>query len=201
MRTYKSFSYATIAVVLVLGLAACDSASTFEMADSSISQDARHQQTNVSPLLAAARAATAAYHNEAAGVAAGWEADPYCIYHGFLGGMGIHYINGAYMGPPEALDVTKPQALLYEPQKNGRKRLVGVEYIVPGGIVGPEGPAPMLFGQHFHFNPNVGDDGIWALHVWLWRNNPAGMFADWNTNVTCEYADVAIDVTAPPPGP
>jgi hypothetical protein len=201
MRKFHSFTYATIAVVLALGLASCDSASTFEMADSSISQDARPQQANVNHLLAAARAATARYQDETAGVAAGWEADPYCIYHGELGGMGIHYINGANMGPPQALDVRKPQALLYEPQKNGRSRLVGVEYIVPGGIVGPGGPAPMLFGEHFHFNPNVGPDGIWALHVWIWRNNPAGMFADWNPNVTCDYADVAIDVTMPPSGP
>jgi hypothetical protein len=59
---------------------------------------------------------------------------------------------------------------------------VGIEYVVPLSF--PE-PAP-LFGQHFHANE---DAGLWALHVWAWRHNPSGMFADWNPNVTCDYAD------------
>ena len=29
------------------------------------------------------------------------------------------------------LDVNKPEALIYEPQSNGKLRIVGVEYIVP----------------------------------------------------------------------
>ena len=49
-----------------------------------------------------------------------------------------------------------------------------------------EAEPPVLFGQHFHLNPVA---GIWALHVWLWKHNPSGMFDDWNPNVTCDYAD------------
>jgi hypothetical protein len=26
------------------------------------------------------------------------------------------------------------------------------------------------------------------LHVWAWKSNPRGAFADMNPNVTCEYA-------------
>jgi hypothetical protein len=26
---------------------------------------------------------------------------------------------------------------------------------------------------------------FYELHVWAWRHNPAGMFADWNPNVAC----------------
>jgi hypothetical protein len=44
---------------------------------------------------------------------------------------------------------------------------------------------PELLGQRFHphsFLP------IYKLHVWLWRDNPAGMFADWNPKVSCAHA-------------
>jgi hypothetical protein len=26
---------------------------------------------------------------------------------------------------------------------------------------------------------------VWALHVWVWKHNPSGMFADWNPQVSC----------------
>jgi hypothetical protein len=29
--------------------------------------------------------------------------------------------------------------------------------------------------------------GGWMFHIWLWENNPGGMFANWNTSVPlCE---------------
>jgi hypothetical protein len=109
------------------------------------------------------------------------------------GGMGYHYVNLAYAGPADALDIEKPQALLYEPMKNGRKRLVGAEYIVFWGPGESEddpvkGPQPSLFGQQFHEASHVGPYGAWTLHVWVWRNNPSGMFADFNPNVSCAFA-------------
>ena len=27
--------------------------------------------------------------------------------------------------------------------------------------------------------------GFYIHHVWLWRHNPAGMFADWSPEVSC----------------
>jgi hypothetical protein len=27
---------------------------------------------------------------------------------------------------------------------------------------------------------------FYELHVWAWKNNPSGMFTDWNPNVSCE---------------
>jgi hypothetical protein len=189
-----------LAVLFLLpGLTACDSVAP-SGAEAGLTAEARSDHAQTNRLLAAARAATARYQDATAGEAAGWlgEHDGHpepCVYHGVLGGMGYHYVNGGLMGPPDALDVTKPQALLYEPQRNGRRLLVGVEYIVPGDIVGPDGPAPGLFGQDFRWNPV---QQIWALHVWIWRNNPSGMFFDWNPKVSCEFADFAIDVTSPP---
>jgi hypothetical protein len=136
--------------------------------------------------LAMARGATAAFHDLESAVAAGWWLRASPCEESALGGMGHHYVNLETWGA--GLDVTRPQALLFEPQRNGRMRLVGVEYIVPRSVLGPEGPAPELFGQRFHWN-EFAVGGIWALHVWLWRHNPAGLFADWNPNVTCEFAD------------
>ena len=27
--------------------------------------------------------------------------------------------------------------------------------------------------------------GVYILHAWIWKNNPAGMFEDWNPKVSC----------------
>ncbi len=27
--------------------------------------------------------------------------------------------------------------------------------------------------------------GLWYLHVWVWQENPSGLFADWNPSVKC----------------
>ena len=76
--------------------------------------------------------------------------------------------------------------------KDGRARLVGVEYIVPVEAWHPtEGdpPVPVLEGQVFHFNesPNrFGLPAFYELHVWAWRDNPNGTFADWNPRVSCD---------------
>ena len=46
-----------------------------------------------------------------------------------FGAMGVHLINHEFVDG--ILDVNKPEALIYEPQSNGKLRIVGVEYIVP----------------------------------------------------------------------
>jgi hypothetical protein len=105
-----------------------------------------------------------------------------CVAHPFLGGMGYHFVNFTLVGNQENLDITIPQALLYEPQKNGRLRLVAVEYITEPGQ--PDIEPPVLFGEQFHWNPVF---EFWALHAWIWQNNPAGIFEDWNPKVNCDY--------------
>lgn len=47
---------------------------------------------------------------------------------------------------------------------------------------------PVLMGHEFHPVPAA---GIWGLHAWVWKHNPDGMFADWNPEVSCEFADEA----------
>ena len=49
-------------------------------------------------------------------------------------------------------------------------------------------PTPQLFGQTFQ-GPMPGHvPGMpwhWDLHVWVWANNPSGMFAQWNPALSC----------------
>jgi hypothetical protein len=99
------------------------------------------------------------------------------------GAMGIHYVNGDLI-KDDALDVGKPEAVMYEPDENGRLHLVAVEYITT------KGPAS-LGGQLFSLNgsPNrYGLPAFYELHVWAWRDNPKGTFADMNPRVSCDHA-------------
>lgn len=111
-----------------------------------------------------------------------------CIAHPTEGAMGIHYVNGGLLTP--FLDPLQPQALIYEPMPNGTLRLVGAEYIVFKsaweGLF--PGTTPKLFDQTFHLVPEGNRYGLppfYALHVWMWQPNRAGMFADWNQAVHC----------------
>jgi hypothetical protein len=101
--------------------------------------------------------------------------------------MGQHFVNGALVGD-NAIDAGLPEALIYEP-RNGRLQLVGVEFIVPAAAWNATHPAPpVLEGQTFHYvgAPNrYGIEPFYELHVWAWRENPNGTFADWNSAVRC----------------
>ncbi len=125
---------------------------------------------------------TADYHDINAAMEAGWSVDlSGCVEHPEEGGMGHHF------GRPEFIDgrvdFREPQVLLYEPEANGGFRFVGVEYIVPFAILPADADPPVLFGQEFHLNHT---QEIWALHMWNERENPKGMFYDWNPNVICQ---------------
>jgi hypothetical protein len=64
--------------------------------------------------------------------------------------------------------------------------LVAVEYITS------KGPAS-LEGHLFNFNgaPNrYGLGPFYELHVWAWKANPHGTFADMNPMVSCEHASM-----------
>jgi hypothetical protein len=135
--------------------------------------------------IAALRAATAAFHRIDVAHAAGFDAQfPPGCFESDAGAMGFHFLNEANVG---TLSVTRPQLVMYEPQANGSMLLVGVEYIMPGL---PTDTPPRLFGRDFAYNAVF---EVWVLHVWAWRHNPAGMFADWNPTVSCAHAGAAID--------
>ena len=111
-----------------------------------------------------------------------------CVSGPDHGAMGIHYINGGFVGDGE-IDASRPEALIYEPTKDGLK-LVGVEFIVDAATwMAKHDSPPILEGQLFQLvgSPNrYGLAPFFELHVWAWRDNPNGAFVDWNNKVTCE---------------
>jgi hypothetical protein len=113
-----------------------------------------------------------------------------CVTGPEEGAMGVHFVNGALLSDA-ALDPEQPEALIYE-TKNGATRLVGVEFIVFAELWhkthAPSDP-PVLEGQLLHFvdAPNrFGLPAHYELHVWAWRDNPRGLFVDWNPRVSCD---------------
>ena len=139
-------------------------------------------------LVATVRAATERYQNVEAARAAG-----YGLFHGCVSGpqegaMGIHLVNGDLVGDG-ALDAMRPEALLYE-VRNGQYDLLGVEYVVIAEAWHARNEAPpVLMGQLFHYvgSPNrYGIPAFYELHVWAWKANPNGTFADWNPHVSCD---------------
>jgi hypothetical protein len=134
------------------------------------------------PLVDQVRAANDRFKDVSAAVAEGYAPIP-CASGVDGGAMGVHYVNATYL-KDAAVDIKRPQAVMYEPTPDGKMALVAVEYIAF------KGPAS-LGGQLFNFigAPNrYGLDPFYELHVWAWKANPRGPFADMNPNVTCAHA-------------
>ena len=125
------------------------------------------------------------------------------------GAMGIHYFRPDMLGitaPPNPrvngagthTDFLKPAILLYEPQRDGSLVLVGVENLVFAKAWKDKGnDAPPSF--HGVTYDTMVDDPKTPIdeahnfephhdrHVWLYRENPNGVFQPFNPRVTCEH--------------
>jgi len=139
-----------------------------------------------------------------------------CISDPYLGGMGYHYTRGNNLGD-DAIDLLDPEFLVYapikEPQGDGvaRTRLAAVEYFIPFSErwPAPVGNAPtnnsslLAKAPSLHDFPTTSDlpdipftptfrfNG-WMLHIWLWEDNPEGMFNNFNTSVPLCWAPPAL---------
>lgn len=143
--------------------------------------------------LAALRRATARFQRFDAAKDAEWsERITPCMSDPSAGGMGFHYGNVKLIDG--SVQVDQPELLLYEPEKNGRLRLVAVEYIIPYTFHSRSAEPPVLFGQQFTQNDTF---QLWGLHAWVWEDNPSGMFASWNPRVTCANAAEAMVMSHP----
>jgi hypothetical protein len=150
--------------------------------------------TAANPGVAGARKATAKYQRLDVAVTGRYDLlvdsnKIACIDLPGAGGMGIHFVNGDLVGDP-TVNANKPEALVYAPAKNGRLQLGALEYVVIKAAWDEthSGP-PSLFGQTFNLtlSPNrFGLPAFYSLHAWLWKNNPAGMFAPYNPKVSCK---------------
>jgi hypothetical protein len=125
------------------------------------------------------------------------------------GAMGIHYFRPDLLGitaPPNPrvdgasthTDFLKPAILLYEPQADGSLALIGVENLVfatAWKVAGHDAP-PAFHGVTYD---TMADNPVTPLdeahnfephhdrHVWLYRENPNGVFAPFNPRATCEH--------------
>ncbi len=143
--------------------------------------------------LARAKAATARFNSLTQAAQVGYGLPPGGPLHECIasfddtGAMGYHYINGANLDGTGTIDPTKPEALVYAEGDNGQLRLVALEYVVFASEW-TSADAPMLFGEMFMFvdSPNRYElPPFWALHVWIWEDNPSGTFAAFNPAVSC----------------
>jgi hypothetical protein len=182
-----------VAVAFALGAAsACVEPSSSPTSGGQVtSASAAREAAGVGDEIGQLRAATARFHDIEAAKDAEYVVALTGCYVDEIGGrgaMGFHFGKGSAINNP-TVNQLEPEALLYEPQKNGRLRLVGVEFLVPYTLVPRSSPTPpTAFGQTFKQNDTF---QVWALHVWAWKNNPSGIFADWNPDVTCAHAPPA----------
>lgn len=123
-----------------------------------------------------------------------------------LGAMGIHYFRPDLLGltatEPRVdgtsthIDFTQPSVLIYEPQADGSLTLVAVENLVfvkaweAAGHTAPPSFQGVVF-DHMVDDPATPLDEAhmfeahYDRHVWVHRENPNGVFAQYNPNVTC----------------
>ncbi|HEX9965179.1 MAG TPA: hypothetical protein VGB04_09375 [Allosphingosinicella sp.] len=169
------------------------------------------------PTLDEVRAGTARFRNVKVALAEGYVRDPgnMCETAGMMGrpaemgGMGIHFFRPDLLGikgPPNPrvdgdgthTDFRKPSILIYEPAADGSLELVAVENLVfkkAWHAAGNKG-APTFHGVEYD---DMADDPKTAIdeahmfephydrHVWLYRPNSNGMFAQFNPTVTCRF--------------
>ena len=141
--------------------------------ESALAQDkltaATHQE------LAAARAATARYHDVAQA-----EADGYVNINLYESQEGFHWVNMSLIDAE--FDPAHPEVLLYAPVPGEQRlQLVGVEYLVPLDL---SATAPAGFtGGSDRWRRDSEGFGLWELAAWIWEHNPNGVFTFLNPRV------------------
>lgn len=169
------------------------------------------------PTLDEVRAATERFGDVEVALAEGYIRDPFDLCDtsemmglpAELGAMGIHYFRPDLLGvtaPPNPrvsctgtnTDFLTPSVLIYEPQQDGSLALVAVENLAFEAAWREAGNTepPSFHGVPFD---HMADDGTTDVdeahmfephfdrHVWLYRDNPNGVFAPFNPAVTCQY--------------
>ena len=142
--------------------------------------------------LTGAKSATAGFHTLKQAKAAGYtvkvrDLKGYaCIEDpAGAGGMGVHMLNPALLDGK--IDPQKPEILIYEPQANGKVKLVALEYLVLAKDWKRQAK-PKLFGKDFDTvmpGNRYGLPKAYALHAWVWKGNPSGVLEPFNPKVSC----------------
>jgi hypothetical protein len=119
-----------------------------------------------------------------------------CISDPAAGGMGYHYGRFDNLGD-DAINLLDPEFLVYAPVEGGVKggsapaRLAALEYFIPYSHAWP-GPDDVAYSRAPRLSDFSSFDGMpdvamsptpfggWAIHIWLWENNPDGMLMNYN---------------------
>jgi hypothetical protein len=143
-------------------------------------------------LIDAVRESTERYKDVAAAEADGYGLMFGCVSGPDQGAMGLHYVNFPLV-QDIALDPARPEIVIYEPLPNGRKKLVGADFLVfAADWHAKHTETPKVMGQLMHLieSPNrYGLPAFYTLHVWAWKESPAGPFVNWHPTVSCGAFD------------
>lgn len=100
------------------------------------------------------------------------------------GPVGMVYVNFNRL-LDGVIDPSSPDALVYEPAgPSGRPSLVAAEFAMPYALWTDTEP-PKFLGAEFQREDEF---GVYGLHVWIWRNNPNGLFEEANPRISCGEA-------------
>jgi len=169
------------------------------------------------PTLAEVREATERFRDVRVALAEGYVRDPFDLCDtaemmgkpAALGGMGVHYARMDLVGvtaPPNPrvsgdgvhTDFRKPAILIYEPQADGSMELVAVENLVfQASWHAAKGKSlPTFHGAPYDAmadDPATATDEAhmfaphYDRHVWIYRDNPNGVFSPYNPRVSCQH--------------
>lgn len=174
-------------------------------------------QATTDPVLDSVRAATARFQDVSVALAEGYLRDPGNVCETAEmagrppenGAMGIHYFRPDLLGitePPNPrvhgtgthTDFLNPAVLIYEPQADSSLTLVAVENLVfeESWTAAGNTTAPTFHGvayDHMVDDPATAMDEAhnfaphFDRHVWIYRDNPDGVFAQFNPSVSCAH--------------
>jgi len=169
------------------------------------------------PTLAEVRKLTERFQDVRTALAEGYLRDPFDLCDtaemmgrpAAQGAMGVHYFRPDLLGitkPPSPrvngdgihTDFRTPSILIYEPQADGSMELVAVENLVFAHAWHAAGNAerPTFHGVPYDSmsdDPKTSTDEAhmfephYDRHVWIYRDNPSGVFTPFNPNVSCVH--------------
>ena len=169
------------------------------------------------PTLAEVRHATERLRDVNVALAEGYIRDPFdlCDTAAMMGrpasdgAMGIHYFRPDLLGitaPPSPrvngvgthTDFRTPSILIYEPQADGSLELVAVENLVFAAAWRAAGHAKPPTFHGVPYDSMVDDpstpldeahmfEAHFDRHVWIYRDNPTGVFTPFNPAVSCAH--------------
>jgi hypothetical protein len=182
---------ARFALTLTSGLALAALWISYPQAEEADAQTltAHQHETQAGALVSVVREVTERFRDVKAAETEGYELAFGCVSGGEYGAMGLHYVNFPLV-LDGVLDPRRPEIVIYEPLPNGRRRLIGADYLIRASDWDPVNSSPpQIMGQLMHLieSPNrYGLPTFYTLHVWAWKENPTGMFSNWHSKVSCD---------------